>query len=289
MSVPRRKVVYYLLELQGTESPDTFADLDRGLANHSKIDDHRSNTFYYADSVNGVNGMQAFQILFINSKYNHSPDYVNRLTLASRQSSKGLDEGEKEKTHAVLVFDGSRALLAVEARRNGTPISKAVLLIEDLLRSAYDVTHIFVDYTQLMSGDFWAKLSQLNRVMKLTVTTKVSIRNVGEPVGRVLSQSPNVNENIAIHINAKRGRSLRDIVRTIYRALGRSEVISIKADGKDDANNAVSILLDQVTDTMFMDVVLSADGTVDSSDFFPKLTRQANSRWSSLPAEGRGT
>lgn len=228
------------------------------------IDDHR---FCYLDSAN-FNGTVG-ELIFKSAKRGYLPNLIHRHTLKERANPKDKDEGETEKTHAMIKFSKTDVYLVLEV--NGLGISMYnldhyfKLFLRKYLKYIGSDDKIALDYEPLAKEDFLDEINRMSRVVNSSIYVEKQI--LGSAALNFSNRTDSVQHQVEILIKAKRKDNIVQTVKDTFNKLagGRSEIKRMRVQGKDNLNNDVSISTSFLEKTAFIEVDQNPNDNVIST------------------------
>jgi hypothetical protein len=295
MSTSRRKIGFYSMEFtRRTKNDDERFFFDKDLfcgliefinteiTDEEKLKKNRNSNKATALELYESyekNAKQLVKVIFKTCKYNHSPDYMSSEDGSERESDKSLDEGEKERTHLLGMFENDELMLMLEERRSGISISGIVSYINSFIKKYIEVNddikgQFRLKYSIVPSEDFEGSLDGLNRVCGADIYTHKQL--LGSDGLAIMNRDDrHMKDEIVISCKVKKGESLitRNLKSLYHSAISEGQRITrIRIHGKDEHNTNVILDSDIFKRVEYIDTALNdAKGTVDSYAFFSKI------------------
>ena len=270
MSSCLRKIEYYgicFCERGGEyEDSEKLVDLVTALDTNFIYDDSKTSKFWRLDTKERSNNI--FKLIYKSGKYNHSPNYISRLSGQERLSDKDLDEGECEKTH--IVIDTNTSSLIIESRRSGISAFSIVKYINSFIKDRnLDFNKIKV--VKELKEDFLSNIQALDRIQSVELFVEKEI--IGSDYLNLIEPTTETQDEVVITIKAQKRKTL--IISQIidrFRKIGLQgeKTKRIRVRGRDSDN--ITVLLDSLNqgkvEQIYVD--LNENGTVNSNSFFEK-------------------
>jgi len=179
MSIPKRKIGMYALSLRESRKDDSIVDPSKiidvleyvaSLGEDARIRKYAasSRAHLLMDLTLEIKSRKVYSLVIASAKYNHRPDLIDTETAKVGSSPKLLTEGEKEKTHLVLLVGDDEIIVLLEERQAGIGIKSFVSYInffakEFARKNGAVWPHILEDQI-IPKGDFLTELAALKRV-----------------------------------------------------------------------------------------------------------------------------
>lgn len=282
MPTRTRKIGFYSVKLMDIENPGEiyglnefeylFRSINRMQKSRRILDlavryKFHVLSYYRKDRDSGVNN-----VIFESAKYYNRPPLIHRATADARDNPKTLDEGEAEKTHVSFLVKDDEILLVMEERRDGISIQGIKAYLEHYLDEIYSQKAYYMEVSVIAKNDFLEELNRLNRTIQGEVF--VEKRLLGSECMNISERYEEAKERIAIVINAKRNRSITDILRDGFHSMiaGDQNITRVRARGKDSASNQIILDTDLIRKIERLEIQMEAGtGLVTSSEIFRRF------------------
>lgn len=279
MSASTRKVIHYSIKIE---------DFKTGKVINTAIIDTCFNTIIKLgkqDRVYDAISVDRFHLLFSyvsdgkfaggffkSAKYNHRPDLIDKQNLQERQNPKRLTEGEGEKTHFAIGFNGNEALLLLESKRDGVLIGTFQLYLEKFLRRIADSYDVTIGLS--VKGDFKTKLKELEQVSSVEIFTPYTL--VTDTFGETLPLSKSdIKDDAILKFNAKKRQSIKGLTNKIYEIFShkqKDKISRIKVYGKTARQSGILLDTDKLKDHDNVKVELDDNKQVITDSILPVMT-----------------
>lgn len=271
-----RKILYYEINrLDAANNVVPFYEIDcfmNYIINNNYYfyyDDKRSSKWYSIEKINIINDNE-YEIIFINCKYNHRPNYINVVTKEERESQKEKDEGDKEITHAYI----KENRLLLESRRSGTTayiISRLFNIILSQIDELNTDDGEKIVLSQILDNDFLDIINKSKRIKNIRYKVSSSLQgsqffNYG--------QDENIEEEYEIKIKAKRKKTFNKnkfIEWLISNVVSKKNIEKIIVDLIDENYNKKVINNEEFGKSTYVNVEKNDKGEVISEDIFSKM------------------
>lgn len=275
-SLLERKILYYEINrLDAANNVVPFYEIDcfmNYIINNNYYfyyDDKRSSKWYSIEKINIINDNE-YEIIFINCKYNHRPNYINVVTKEERESQKEKDEGDKEITHAYI----KENTLLLESRRSGTTayiISRLFNIILSQIDELNTDDGEKIVLSQILDNDFLDIINKSKRIKNIRYKVSSSLQgsqffNYG--------QDENIEEEYEIKIKAKRKKTFNKnkfIEWLISNVVSKKNIEKIIVDLIDENYNKKVINNEEFGKSTYVNVEKNDKGEVISEDIFSKM------------------
>lgn len=275
-SLLERKILYYEINrLDAANNVVPFYEIDcfmNYIINNNYYfyyDDKRSSKWYSIEKINIINDNE-YEIIFINCKYNHRPNYINVVTKEERESQKEKDEGDKEITHAYI----KENTLLLESRRSGTTayiISRLFNVILSQIDELNTDDGEKIVLSQILDNDFLDIINKSKRIRNIRYKVSSSLQgsqffNYG--------QDENIEEEYEIKIKAKRKKTFNKnkfIEWLISNVVSKKNIEKIIVDLIDENYNKKVINNEEFGKSTYVNVEKNDKGEVISEDIFSKM------------------
>lgn len=123
-----------------------------GLHKYDPVSNPSERVFYYGH--------------FLTAKHSFRPNLIHRKTGTQRKSPKEKDEGEVEKSHFGLVYDGDEALFILEINKNGLTYNQLLVLLSKYYADKSRTKPNFNLRANVVVVDNWKEVLQAAKGMK---------------------------------------------------------------------------------------------------------------------------
>lgn len=279
MSISSRKIIHYSVKIDdvktGKEVDAIIIDkCFKAIVKLDKLkrvyDNTEINRFHFLFSYNGDSGYGGG--FFKSAKYNHRPDLIDKENLAERQNPKRNTEGEGEKTHFGIGFDGNEALLLLETKRDGVQINTFKSYLEAFLRISNSNLRVNVGLS--VKGNFKDKLKDLERVSSVEIYTPYT--QVSDTFGNIPISKGDIKEDAIITLTAKRSHSIKGMVSQLYSSFSNkqnNEIGRIRVYGQTVSQSDVLLDTNRLKDHDTIKVTLDANKQVTTESILPAIKK----------------
>jgi len=279
MSISKRKVTRYAVRVIGKtdeeERPsalikEVLKAVMRGPKEERRIDDTAHNRFHLLDAYNerSSNGVGYFK----SAKYHHRPPLISRLTLDERDNPKELEEGEAEKTHFAIGYGNKEALLLLESKAGGVSIGTFIQYLNKHLSRLISDGDNFIVYDLYVTGKFLDKLKEMSRATLAEMYTTSEV--ISDTFKKVIPMTSQTKEEVVLTIKAKRGLSIKDVIKSTYRYFSSKDdqrITRIKVYGKSEDNDGILLDTNKLAESEYVEVDLDENGQVLTPSITDKL------------------
>jgi hypothetical protein len=274
-----RKIEFYHLIKFDTESNEEFTKCEEIVTISDevlkekvlkRIYDISSNKFCYLDSYakKGNN----YDFIFVTGNNQTRADLVHRRTGQVRSNPKELAEGEQEKTHVVMRFNGDVTQLIVEKNRNGLNKFTFSDYFNFMNRRYFKDSDIRFKLNPQVNKGFLEEMMELKRVKVAEVY--IDKRVLGNDFLNLSNRITPVKNELVLKITSDTKEDIKSVATDLYNKVssGKSTVHRLRLHGFDDFKN------EKILDTLnaFKKYSLTFDvnennGQINSQNAFIKL------------------
>lgn len=278
MSASTRKVIHYSIKIEDFKTGKELnaAIIDTCFKSISKLS--KQERVYDAISVDRFHLLFSYVSdgkyaggFFKSAKYNHRPDLIDKQNLQERQNPKKLTEGEGEKTHFAIGFNGNEALLLLESKRDGVLIGTFQLYLERFLERIDANYRINIGLS--VRGDFKTKLKELEQVSAVEIFTPYTL--VTDTFGEDLPISKDdIRDDAILTFKAKKRQSIKSLTNKIYEIFShkqKDKISRIKVYGKTAIQSGVLLDTDKLKDHDNIKVELDDNKQVITDSILPVM------------------
>ena len=211
----------------------------------AKTKDFRSDhKVVYLDSVAYDEENKTVELVFISARYGVVRQVINTETYENRGVLKEKPDGDLEKTHVLLKYEGPANVVALyEYNKDGIGFAKIITYITECIKYYHDAHDDAIRYSisskNIVSRDFLDALEKLRRIKAVTLTVDQEDIEVSE--FKALAGRRDISEDVDIVLKpAGKGQSIfGNTVRDFYEKYNdRSMPIKrITVEGDRDTND----------------------------------------------------
>jgi hypothetical protein len=285
MSTTKRKMGFYSLAVNDLSTsppiivnPSIIIDVINYIMNLDKndrvFDLYRSHKFHLLDYSYLKDDIH--KLIFKSGKYYHRPPLIDKESADERDNPKTLTEGESEKTHLVVKYKHSEAILIKEDRQSGISIKNLVEYLSHYLwlmrRNIDQKIRYNVTFSIIPKEDFLQELNNLSRAMVGEIFLDRKI--LGSESLNLASRTEEVQETLQLIIKAKRKKSIKETLIDIFHnfVANISEIAKIRIYGLNDKGDTILLDTDLIKKIEYISTEIDeATGIVESNKFLARL------------------
>lgn len=250
---------------------DELYDIFQSIKQEIDLFEFTDNSRYRWYGIDNINlNESTIEIVLKNCMFQYSPDIININSKDERPNNRGLDEGDKEKTHCLITKNN----IMYEKKRNGTPFSVLKLFINSYINKSEkekyeDIKR--VEHSLVMVNDFMKVFEESTRIKNVNITVDKS-HDLDE-FSR-FHNDDNVKETYSITYKAKRSKSInKETIRYYLNKFVKGEdfVEKITMDIDNDEEDAMTINTEQFAKHAYIDVIKDSKGVANTIDMFAKM------------------
>ena len=230
---------------------------------------HEKENKYYAIESIEKSG-QFYKIILKNCKYNFTPDIINVDTQQERSSFKSLNEGDKERTHVLIIGH----TMLYESRRNGTAPYIFKTFLNHALKQVQkniDVKICCILFAQTLDKNFLEVLKKSRKIKSTKFVVKSNL--IGSEYFN-FNNDNGVQDNYIIEVKAKKRNQFNkeNFIQKIESLLAESKSVEkITVDICDEDNNPRIINTEEFAKFYRIYVDKTNTGEIVSDDMFNKM------------------
>lgn len=236
-------------------------------------------SYCFLSDIESIENREDIQkILFKRAGFGSRPPLVDKETLEERDNPKELTEGERVLTHAALRYFDDEVFVLLETVPRGVTINRVERYLNEYASMFHQSTSSQKNYTirykLVATENFSEALSRLRRVTVGNIF--VEKQYLGSEPLNLSNRIRDVQEQIAIKVNAKRTKSIEEFIEDAYAVFqtADSKVLRVRAEGFNRDNQPVTIDTDILRKTEPLDFepdILT--GEIKSDQVFHELVK----------------
>ncbi|HEY9737571.1 MAG TPA: hypothetical protein V6D06_14855 [Trichocoleus sp.] len=232
-----------------TLNPSCLRDVLQYIEGLAKIDRRRElgdNKFYFLSDVGSVPDQPDAQTLvFKFASHGQIPPLLNRETLEERDNPRGLQEGERGRTHAVIRYFDDEAIVLLEETRPGVTIDRIerylINYADAMFKAQGKERNYNLESSVIPKKNFLEELRKLKRVTVGSVF--ISKQWLGSDYLNFSNRLQNVRRDIRVLIPAEKGRSIETLVEDLFQGYvsDNEKIRRIRVQGLSEEDRMVTL------------------------------------------------
>jgi hypothetical protein len=256
---------------------------NRGKADRNKIKESypQDKKILYLDENKYDSIEHSFYLKFISAKYASRRRVIDTDTMVDKGILKAEKDGDEEKTHIIIKFDGSnKAICLFESNFYGISFSKIIVYLNEYINKYHSLKKDLVNYKiesrYMVSQDFIKALNKASRIKAVTLTVDQEVVKISE--SKRFAGRSDLSTDLDIVVKpVARGKSITHNTVKEFLKLYNDKTKKIKkiyVDAETNDSTPLKFDTESMKEKVIVDVLETITGEVNSDDMKKELFKE---------------